>query len=65
MDEVVAANGESVAVAGHLPYGQIRIGYLATGGNGSGTSVNGVHPVRIHIVGQTAEQPIPEITAVL
>ena len=54
MDEVVAADGESVAVAAHLPYGEFRIGNLATGGNGSGTSVNGVHAVGIHIVGQTA-----------
>ena len=54
MDKVVAADGESVAVAAHLPYGEFRIGNLATGGNGSGTSVNGVHAVGIHIVGQTA-----------
>ena len=54
MDKVVAADGESVAVAAHLPYSEFRIGNLATGGNGSGTSVNGVHAVGIHIVGQTA-----------
>ena len=35
MDKVVAADGESVAVAAHLPYGEFRIGNLATGGNGS------------------------------
>lgn len=41
-------------LAAHLPYGEFRIGYLTTGGDGCGAPVDGVHTIRIHIVGQTA-----------
>ncbi len=54
MDEVVAADGESVSVARHLPDGQLRVGHLAACGNGGRTTVNGVHAVGIHVVGQAA-----------
>ena len=54
MDEVVTTDGKSVTVSAHLPYGEFRIGYLTTGGDGCGAPVDGVHTIRIHIVGQTA-----------
>ena len=54
MDEMVTANGQTVAVTGNLPHGDIRIGHLEAGGNGGGTSVNRLHGIRIHIIRQTA-----------
>ena len=54
MNEVVAADGETVAVATHLPYGQVGVRHLATGSDGCGTTVNGVHAIGCHVVRQTA-----------
>ena len=54
MDEMVAANGESVAVARDLPDGEIGIHHLGTRADGSGTSVNGLHGICAHIIGQSA-----------
>ena len=54
VDEVVTSDGESVAVAAHLPYRKFRVSHLASRGDGSSTSVDGVHAVSGHIVGQTA-----------
>ena len=51
MDKVITANGKSVTVSTHLPYGELRIGNLATCGNGCSSSMNGIHTIRIHIVG--------------
>ena len=53
MDEVVAADSESVAVAGNLPYGHLRIGDLEACGDGGRTAVDGVESVGGHVVGQT------------
>ena len=57
MDEVVAADGETVAVAADLPHIEFGIGDLAAGGDGCGTTVDGVHAVGGHVVGQTAAAP--------
>ena len=54
MYEVVATDGKAVAVAANLPYGKAWVGHLATGCNGGGTTVYGVHAISRHIVGQTA-----------
>ena len=53
MDEVVAAYGESVAVARNLPDGQVGTRGLHSGGYRCGTPVDGVHAVGVHVVGQT------------
>ncbi len=50
MDEVITADGETVAVAGNLPYGQLGIGGLDAGGDGGRTSMDGVHSVSVHVV---------------
>ena len=52
MDEVVAAYGEAVAVAGYLPHGHLGVGNLEAGGDGCRTSVDGVEAVGVHVVGQ-------------
>ena len=54
MDEVVSTNGKSVAITTNLPNGKVWIGYLCSCGDGSGTTVDGLHGVGIHIVGQAA-----------
>ena len=53
MDEVVASDSQSVAVTAHLPYREVGVGHLATCGNGGCASVDGVHAVGGHVVGQT------------
>ena len=53
MDEVVAADGEAVAITADLPYGEVWIRHLAACGDGSSTSVYGVHAVCGHVVWQT------------
>ena len=50
MNEVVAANGQAVAVAGHLPYGHLWIGNLKTGGNSPAAAMNCVEAVGVHVV---------------
>ena len=54
MDEVVTSDGESVAVTADLPDAEFGVGQFDAGGNGRSTSVNGVHAISGHIVGQTA-----------
>ena len=54
MYEVVAADGQAVAVAAHLPYGELGIGHLASCCYGSRTSVDGIHAIGSHIVRQSA-----------
>ena len=54
MDEVVATDGEAVAIAAHLPYRKLGVGHFAACGDGSSTSVDGIHTVGVHVVGQAA-----------
>ena len=54
VDEVITADGQTVTVAGDLPYRQVGIGNLGTCRDGSSTSVDGLHRIRIHVIGQTA-----------
>jgi hypothetical protein len=50
VDEVVAADGQCVAVAGDDPDGQVAAGGGESGGDGGGAAVDGVHPVGVHVV---------------
>ena len=52
VDEVVAADGEAVAVARDLPYGHLRIGHFVACGYCGGASVDCVEAVCVHVVGQ-------------
>ncbi len=54
VDEVVAADGEAVAVAADLPHVELGVGDLGAGGDGGGAPVDGVHAVGGHVMGQTA-----------
>ena len=54
VDEVIATDGEAVAVAADLPDGEGGVGDLGAGADGSGTAVDGLHGVGVHVVGQTA-----------
>ena len=54
MDKVVATDSQSVAVATHLPHGEVGVGHLGTGRDGSRTAVDGLHGVCIDIIRQTA-----------
>ena len=54
VDEVITADGETVTVTGDLPYRQVGINNLGTCRDGGSTSVNSLHCIRIHVVGQTA-----------
>ena len=54
VDEMVSADGEAVAVAAYLPNLKVGVCHFAAGGYGSGASVNGVHAIGGHVVGQTA-----------
>jgi len=49
---MVAANAQRITVAGNYPYAQLRPCGLKTGGYGSGSSVNGMHAIRVHIIGK-------------
>ena len=51
--EMVAANGEGVAVSAGLPDGKVRIGNLHAGGKRGGTAVYAVEAVGIHIIWKT------------
>ena len=53
VDEVVATDGEAVAVAGNKPYADVGAGRLDAGSDGGATAVNGVEAVRVHVVRQT------------
>ncbi len=50
VDEVVAADGQRVAVAGDDPHAQVAAGGGEAGGDGGGAAVDGVHPVGVHVV---------------
>src|SRR6185437_10854179 len=54
VDQVVAADGQCVAVAGDHPHAQVGAGGGQAGGDGGGASVDGVHPVGVHVVGEAA-----------
>ena len=54
MDEVVASDGETVAVARNLPDGHVGIGEFEAGGYGCGAAMDGVEAVGVHVVRQTA-----------
>ena len=54
MNEVVTADGETVAVAADLPYTEVGVGHLGTCGDGSSTTVDGLHGIGTYIIGQTA-----------
>ena len=53
MYEVVAANGEAVAVARNLPYGHVGISHLIACRHSGSTSMDSVEAVGIHVVRQT------------
>jgi hypothetical protein len=53
MDEMVAADGETVTVARDLPYGHLGISHLEACGDGCRTSVDGVEAIGVHIVGES------------
>jgi hypothetical protein len=50
MKEVIAANGETVAIARHQPNGEFRVGDLHACGNGRCSSMNGMKTISIHII---------------
>jgi len=54
VDEMVAADGQSVAVAAHLPHGESRVHDLDARGHGCRTPVNGLHGVGVDIIRQSA-----------
>ena len=54
MNEMVATDGQTVTVAADLPYGKLGVSDFRTGSDGCGTTVNGIHAVRGHVVRQTA-----------
>lgn len=54
MDEVIAANGEAIAIAGNDPYVQPGVGHAEAGGNSRCAPVNAVHSVGVHVIGKPA-----------
>jgi hypothetical protein len=54
VDEVITTDSEAVAVATHLPYRELRVGHLTTCGDSCGTTMDGVHAIGVHVVGQAA-----------
>src|SRR5882724_12001149 len=52
VDEMVAADSETVAVAAGHKHGEFMIGELQTSSHGEGTAVQGVHAVGIHVAGE-------------
>ena len=50
MYEMVAADGEAVAVARHLPHCEVRTGGLESCGDGGRTTMDGVHAVGVHVI---------------
>ncbi len=50
VDQVVAADGERVAVAGHDPDAEVLAAGRETGRDGRGAAVDGVHPVGVEVV---------------
>ena len=54
VNEMVASYGETVAVACHLPYCEVRVGGFHASGNCCAATVYGVEPVGGEIVRHTA-----------
>ena len=52
VDEVVAADGQGVAVAGDDPDVEVGPGHGQAGGQGRGPAVDGVDAVGVHVVGE-------------
>ena len=50
MKKVIAANGETVAIARHQPNGEFGVGDLYSCGNGRRSSMNGMKNISIHII---------------
>ena len=53
MDEVVSTDSESITITTGLSYGKVRICDLDTCRNSSGTSVDTVEAISIHIIRKT------------
>src|SRR5690606_31982285 len=58
-EEVVATDGERVAVARHHPHLQVGPRILQSGGDGRRATVNGVETVCIHVIGGSARAADP------
>ena len=54
VDEVVAADGGAVAVAGEHHHGEVRAGHLDAGGDRQRPPVDGVHRAQVDVVGGAA-----------
>ncbi len=52
VDEVVATDGEGIAVTGDHPHRQVGAGGCDPGGDGRGPAVDRVHPVGADVVGE-------------
>ena len=52
VDEVVATDGETIAVARDLPHCHVGIGNFVACGNRCGASVDGVEAISVHVVGE-------------
>jgi len=50
MKEVIAANGETVAIARHQPNGEFGVGDLDSCGNGRCSAMNGMKTISVHII---------------
>ena len=54
MDKVVATDGEAVAVARHIPNGEVGTSNLEACSDSQATTMDGVHAVGVHIIWHTA-----------
>lgn len=52
VDKVIVTNRHTIAVAGYEPHTEIRVCHLYTCGNRSTSSVDSVHAIGIHIIGE-------------
>ena len=50
MDEMVATDRKCVTVTAHLPDTKVRIGNLDSGRNRSGTSMDAVEAIGVHVI---------------
>ena len=57
VEQVVAADGQGVAVAGDYPYMQVWPAHRDTGRDRRGPPVNGMDAVSVHIIGKTGTAP--------
>ena len=53
MDEVVAANRQRITVTGDDPHPEVLAGRGDTGGDRGGPAVDGVHAIRVDVVGES------------